>query len=80
MTRVGIDIGGTFTDLFAVADDGRTWSAKVLTTPDNPAEGLMDVLDRWQAASGVKEIREVVHATTVATNAVLEGPPRGWAW
>ena len=36
----------------------------------------MDVLDRWQAASGVKEIREIVHATTVATNAVLEGNHR----
>ena len=73
LTRVGIDIGGTFTDLFAVADDGRTWSAKVLTTPANPAEGLLDVLDRWQTAGGEQEIREIVHATTVATNAVLEG-------
>ncbi len=73
MTRAGIDIGGTFTDLFAVADDGRTWTAKVLTTPANPAHGLLDVLERWQAASGEDEIREIVHATTVATNAVLEG-------
>ena len=73
LTRVGIDIGGTFTDLFAVADSGRTWSAKVLTTPANPADGLLEVLDRWQAASGEREVREIVHATTVATNAVLEG-------
>ena len=73
MTRVGIDIGGTFTDLFAVADDGRTWSAKVLTTPANPAHGLLSVLDQWRAAAGERGIREIVHATTVATNAVLEG-------
>ena len=73
LTRVGIDIGGTFTDLFAVADDGRTWSAKVLTTPANPADGLLDVLDRWQTASDRRDVREIVHATTVATNAVLEG-------
>ena len=73
LTRVGIDIGGTFTDLFAVADDGRTWSAKVLTTPANPAHGLLDVLDHWTTSAGEHDIREIVHATTVATNAVLEG-------
>ena len=44
-----------------------------MTTPANPAHGLLDVLERWQAASGEDEIREIVHATTVATNAVLEG-------
>ena len=73
LTRVGIDIGGTFTDLFAVADDGRTWTAKVLTTPDDPSRGLLAVLDQWAESSGQRRIREIVHATTVATNSVLEG-------
>jgi N-methylhydantoinase A len=62
--RAGIDIGGTFTDL--VADvDGRLQIVKVPSTPD-PADGFVDALGR------VASPDEVLHGTTVATNAVIE--------
>jgi N-methylhydantoinase A len=74
MIRVGIDIGGTFTDLCAVAPDGECWSAKVLTTTADPSAGFLDVLDRaFRAAPALREVCEIVHATTLATNAILEG-------
>lgn len=62
--RVGIDIGGTFTDLVAVSADGIE-VVKVPSTPDDPARGFADALGR------VGEAEEVRHGTTVATNAVL---------
>lgn len=68
--RVGIEIGGTFTDLVAVLDDGRIETAKALSTPRNPAQGALDALQQWRpSARGVKAL---AHGSTVATNAVLE--------
>jgi N-methylhydantoinase A/oxoprolinase/acetone carboxylase beta subunit len=64
--RLGVDTGGTFTDL--VADDGRV--AKVPSTPDDPARALRTVLDE----AGVGTDAELLaHGTTVATNALLQG-------
>lgn len=63
--RVGIDIGGTFTDLVAATDDGIS-VVKVPSTPDDPSRGFTDALDRVEG-----EPREVLHGTTVGTNAVL---------
>ena len=74
--RIGIDIGGTFTDAALV--DGETGAmrvVKVLTTPEDPAHGFMAALERGLAegeASGA-DVAAVVHATTVATNAIIEG-------
>ena len=74
--RIGIDIGGTFTDAALV--DGETGAirvVKVLTTPEDPAQGFMAALERGLAecqASG-RDVAAVVHATTVATNAIIEG-------
>jgi N-methylhydantoinase A len=74
--RIGIDIGGTFTDAALV--DGETGAirvVKVLTTPEDPAQGFMAALERGLAecqASG-HDVAAVVHATTVATNAIIEG-------
>ena len=74
--RIGIDIGGTFTDAALV--DGETGAirvVKVLTTPEDPAQGFMAALERGLAecpASG-GDVAAVVHATTVATNAIIEG-------
>jgi N-methylhydantoinase A len=70
--RLAVDIGGTFTDL--VAYDGETHelrTAKVLTTADDRAAGVLQALD----ASGVEplQVGEFIHGTTAATNAVLEG-------
>jgi N-methylhydantoinase A len=72
--RVGIDIGGTFTDFLLSDDDaGRHWFGKTLTTAD-PAEavltGLREVLHA-SAAEG-SELATVVHGTTLVTNAILE--------
>ncbi|HWP36133.1 MAG TPA: hydantoinase/oxoprolinase family protein, partial [Gemmatimonadales bacterium] len=69
--RLGIDIGGTFTDLVAVDGDGAVRVTKVRTTPDDPARGL------WQAVTalgpdGPDGAVSLVHGTTVATNALLE--------
>lgn len=74
--RVGIDIGGTFTDAALV--DGETGQArvvKVLTTPEDPARGFMAALERGLAECGAggRDLAAVVHATTVATNAIIEG-------
>jgi N-methylhydantoinase A len=74
--RIGIDIGGTFTDAALV--DGETGAirvVKVLTTPEDPAQGFMTALERGLAecqANG-HDVAAVVHATTVATNAIIEG-------
>ncbi|MEX2157067.1 MAG: hydantoinase/oxoprolinase family protein [Gemmatimonadales bacterium] len=68
MTRVGVDVGGTFTDLVAVTPDGSLEIRKVASTPHDPALGLFRALD----ALGSKAIDVLVHGTTVATNALLE--------
>ncbi len=62
--RVGVDTGGTFTDV--VADDGRI--AKVASTPDDPARAIVDGLASLDAG----QPGEMAHGTTVATNALLE--------
>ena len=74
MVRIGIDIGGTFTDLCVVDDHGRCWSTKLLTTPSDPAIGFDRILRQAFAESeSFRQVREIVHATTIATNAILEG-------
>ena len=71
--RIGIDIGGTFTDLCILEDSGDVWSTKLLTTPDDPANGFVEILQRaLQTWPNARSTREIVHATTIATNAILE--------
>src|SRR6478736_6052721 len=67
-----MDIGGTFTDFVVVDDgaDGGTRSGKVLTTPANPADGVLDGLQRFVAEPGLIDF--IVHGTTVGLNAFLE--------
>ena len=72
---LGIDIGGTFTDL--VIHDPRTGRAviwKESTTPDDPARGALEGTRRVLEKAGAKpqEIGRVVHATTLFTNALIE--------
>jgi N-methylhydantoinase A len=69
--RVGIDVGGTFTDL-AVFDteSGRLAVSKAPSTPDNPTRAVLDVIAL--ASVGNRDIADLVHGTTVATNALLE--------
>jgi N-methylhydantoinase A len=75
MIRVAFDIGGTFTD-FVLADDGTglTHALKVPTSSRNPGEAVIEGLEKLLAATGVcgNAVDVVLHATTVATNAVLE--------
>jgi N-methylhydantoinase A len=74
--RIGVDIGGTFTDAALVDEEtGRVSIVKVLTTPADPASGFMTAVERAlerQASDGAA-VRLLVHATTVATNALIEG-------
>ena len=68
--RVGVEVGGTFTDLVAIGPDGGVRIAKVPSTPGRPDEGAFDAL----RASGIplEAIADLAHGSTVATNAVLE--------
>ncbi len=70
MTRVGVDVGGTFTDLVAVRPDGTLDIRKVASTPDDPSVGMLRALDAL--GKGPVPIDVLVHGTTVATNALLE--------
>src|SRR5688572_10687626 len=68
--RVGVDVGGTFTDLVAADASGRTWSCKVPTTPANPAEGLLHGLAVLASQTG--PWASLAHGTTMVTNAIVE--------
>src|SRR5216117_2049443 len=68
--RVGVDVGGTFTDLVALAQDGTIEVRKVVTTPDDPTVGLFRALDPLKTPPHPIEL--LVHGTTIATNALLE--------
>jgi N-methylhydantoinase A/oxoprolinase/acetone carboxylase beta subunit len=78
--RLGVDVGGTFTDLLLVEEDtGRTWRAKTPSTPEDQSVGVLRGIDRVCGQAGIAmteistEISQVLHGTTVATNAILEG-------
>ncbi|MFW5939553.1 MAG: hydantoinase/oxoprolinase family protein [Halolamina sp.] len=73
-TRVGVDIGGTFTDVVAVRD-GEITVTKTPSTPDEPERGVLNGLDASETAADYtpKAVDFFSHGTTVATNAVLEG-------
>lgn len=74
--RVGIDVGGTFTDLVAVSlESGALFTAKLPTTPTDPTIGCVNVLNRFLGDVNDTDVSLLmaVHGTTTATNAVLEG-------
>ncbi|HTR73107.1 MAG TPA: hydantoinase/oxoprolinase family protein [Solirubrobacteraceae bacterium] len=72
---LGVDVGGTFTDAVLIAEDGAVHTAKVPTTPEDQAEGVMwavrEALAR--AGAGPRDVKAFAHGMTVATNALLEG-------
>src|SRR5213594_1592789 len=78
MWRIGIDVGGTFTDLAAVDETGRVVIAKCASTPRDQSEGLMEGLGLLATECGtdlaglLARTERIVHGTTVATNALLE--------
>lgn len=79
MWMVGIDTGGTFTDLIAFEiRSGELRVAKVSSDPGDPSNAVMNALDEL-FATGIEpeQVSSLVHGTTVATNAILEAHP--WA-
>ncbi len=74
--RLGVDIGGTFTDAILVNEStGETRTGKVPSTPSDPSIGFLQVVDRMLSEGSVAPgaVRYLVHGTTVATNAIIEG-------
>ncbi len=74
--RLGVDVGGTFTDLLLISEEtGETFTAKVPSTPKDSSIGVLNGIARICDESGIdpKKIERVMHGTTVATNAVLQG-------
>ena len=72
--QIGVDIGGTFTDIVALDGDGRLSLTKVPSTPKDLLEGVAAAVQRVLAFAGARPdaVGRFVHGTTVATNAVLE--------
>jgi N-methylhydantoinase A len=73
--RVGVDIGGTFTDLILIDDaSGELTVGKVLTTPSDPSAAVADVLHDalTRANAPADQVRHVIHGTTLVTNAIIE--------
>ena len=74
-TRIGIDIGGTFTDfLLFDGETGRFSIAKTLTTPDEPARAVSTGIEQLSGQTGiaVEQVEQIVHGTTLVTNALIE--------
>jgi N-methylhydantoinase A len=81
--RIGVDIGGTFTDLVMLdTRDGRLFNGKVLTTPHAPEQAVLDGVRGLLARNGVApgQVRHVIHGTTLVANALIErrGVPTGF--
>ena len=71
---MGIDVGGTFTDLVALEpDSGALRSQKVLTTAAAPARGVLDGLAALTGGRPEAARAGIAHGTTIVTNAVVEG-------
>ncbi len=74
--RVGVDVGGTFTDLMLFDEgSGRYWRHKTPSTPHDPSLAVLDGIAAICTQAGVEptSIAQIMHGTTVATNVVLEG-------
>ena len=76
--RIAVDVGGTFTDVVAVDDNGTVTFAKAPTTPDNQAVGTLNGIAKLadqlgqDVSSLLGNTERIVHGMTVATNALLE--------
>jgi len=74
--KLGIDVGGTFTDLLLFHEEtGRIWRAKTPSTPQDQSVGVLNGIDEICQTAGIARDRvdAIIHGTTVGTNAVLEG-------
>ena len=74
---IGVDTGGTFTDVVVLGDSGEVWTAKASTTPDDFSRGVMDAVNEAAVAVGVQtsellgQTKLFKHGSTVATNALI---------
>ena len=81
--KIGVDVGGTFTDFLVMDERGRPGVFKILSTPEDPSSAVMRGLDAMAEASGLdpasflSRVELIVHGTTVTTNAVLTGSVAG---
>ncbi|MCX2750339.1 hydantoinase/oxoprolinase family protein [Arthrobacter sp. MI7-26] len=74
--RLGVDVGGTFTDVLLVHDEsGESHRAKTPSTPKDQSIGVLNGIEQVCAKAGIApdEVERIMHGTTVATNAILEG-------
>jgi N-methylhydantoinase A len=74
--RLGVDVGGTFTDILLVNEEsGETFRAKTSSTPADQSIGVLRGIDQACKLAGIEldQVTNVLHGTTVATNAILEG-------
>ena len=77
--RVGVDVGGTFTDFLVSGDEGFAQVFKTSTTPDDPTRGFFRGLEKaaealnQEPAAFLANVDTIVHGTTITTNAVLTG-------
>ena len=74
--RLGVDVGGTFTDGILIDEKtGETRIAKVPSTPSDPSVGFLEAVERILGEAGIEasDVGYLVHGTTVATNAIIEG-------
>ncbi|RLB35059.1 MAG: hydantoinase/oxoprolinase family protein, partial [Deltaproteobacteria bacterium] len=77
--KIGIDVGGTFTDFLLVDEEGNPKIYKILSTPDDPSVAVMTGLGEMAKEKGISlssflnNVVIIVHGTTVTTNAVLTG-------
>ena len=77
--RIGVDVGGTFTDFLVVDEAGNAGICKTSTTPEDPSVGFFRGLEKAASARGMgldeflRQVQTIVHGTTITTNAVLTG-------
>jgi N-methylhydantoinase A len=69
-TRLGVDVGGTFTDLVALSEKGTLVTSKVPSTPEDQSEGVMNAIETSEVEPDA--VAALAHGMTVATNALLE--------
>ena len=72
--RIGADVGGTFTDIVVQTADGTLHSTKVLTTYDAPEQGILAGIEQLSRETGIdlRHVDQIIHGTTLATNALIE--------
>ena len=75
LLKLGVDIGGTFTDVFLTEEiSGRYWIGKKLTTHKDPSSGVIGLIKELLKKTGyeLSDIFQIIHGTTLISNAIIE--------